>query len=302
MRSLALLSLMCLALAVPALAQSDDAIALQFYPEELRADELKFSDVNLPPIYKFVRADLTGAGSKLLVVAYSNGRKGALRIIDVSGAPTILGENLTLTGTDPFVELFDLDRDRRMEIIVSFQQMRTDVTSLFKWTSTGLDLWGPTRIDPYGVERSILPTIEYTDLDGDGFLELIEVGDPEMGLPSGAVHRLVGGEYVPAKPAAFHADYVRASGQPERVRSTFAAPPGSGSWVLRVINGDHTGAKAVTAGEIRLNGTLVVASDKLKQKVRTITVPVTLRATDNVLEVELRGSPGTGLTVAVVQE
>jgi hypothetical protein len=301
MRSLALLSLVCLALALPALAQTDDSIALQFYPEELRADELKFSDVNLPPIYKFVRADLTGAGN-LLVVAYSNGRKGGLRVIDVSGAPTLLGENLTLTGTDPFVEVFDLDRDGRMEIIVSFQQMRTDRTSLFKWTSSGLDLWGPTRIDPYGVERSILPTIEYTDLDGDGILELIEAGDPEMGVPSGAVHRLAGGEYVPGKPAAYHADYVRATGQPEKVRSTFAAPPGSGRWVLRVINGDHNGAKAVSAGEIRLNGTLVVASDKLKQKVRTITVPVTLRATDNVLEVELRGNPGTGLTVAVVQE
>lgn len=302
MRSIALLFLVCLSLAAPVFAQTDDAIALQFYPERLRADALKFSEEPVPPVFHAVRGDLTGAGSRFLVVAYSNGRIGALRVIDVSGTPTVLGENLDLIGSNPKVELFDLDRDGRMEIVVLLAAMRTDFTSLFKWTASGLDLWGPTSTNHRGIERTTLPTIDYADLDGDGVLELIEENDPESGLLMAKVHRLSGGNYVAASPAAFHAQYVRDTGKPEKVSTTFRAPAdGAGRWVLRVVNGDYTGAKAVTAGEIPLNGVSVVPSDKLKQKGRTISVPVTLRG-ENTLEVELRGDPGSTLTVALIQE
>jgi hypothetical protein len=302
MRSMALLSLVCLALAFPALAQTDDAIALQFYPELLRADALKFSDEPVPPVYHHVRGDLTGAGSQFLVVAYSNGRAGALRVIDVRATPVLVGENLSLIGSMPKVELFDLDRDGRMEIIVLLAAMRTDFTSLFKWTSSGLDLWGPTKTNHRGIERTVLPTIDYADLDGDGMLELIEENDPESGILMKKVYRLSGGDYVSASPAVFHAQYVRSTGKPEKVTNAFRVPQnGAGRWILRIVNGDYTGANAVTAGDIRVNGVTLVTSDKLKQKTRTISVPVVLGA-DNTIEVELRGDPGATLTVAFLQE
>jgi hypothetical protein len=303
MRFLASLSLVCLALATSAFAQqTDDAIAQQFYPQQLRDDLRKFSDEDLPPIYKFVRGDLTGAGSKMLVVAYSNGRMGALRVIDVSGAPALLDENLDLSGTRPIVELFDLDRDGRMEIITAFAAMRTDITSIFKWTNGHLVLWGPTRTDQYGVVHSTLPTLDYADIDGDGLLELIEEKDIESGILLEKVYRLSGGNYVPAQPAAFHGEYMRASGEPENVKADFPAPDnGAGRWLLRVINGDDKGGNSVTSGDIRLNGATLVTSDMLKKKVRTITVPVTLRAI-NTIEVELRSATGTGLTVVLTKE
>jgi hypothetical protein len=296
------LALVCLALAPMALAQvSDEALALQFYPEKLRVDEQKFSSEPLPPLFEAVRGDLTGSGSDFLVVAYSNGRMGALRVIDVHG-PRLVDEDLTITGSNPHVELFDLDRDGRMEIIAAFAAMRTDTTSIYKWTSSRLDLWGPTRTDQYGVERSALPSLDYADLDGDGFLELIEPKDVESGMLVETVYHLSGGQYVLANSSVFHGEYVRGTGEPETIRSSFPVPNGgAGKWVLRVVNGDDKGAKTVTAGDIRVNGVSLITTDRLKQKVRTISVPVTLGA-DNTIEVQLRGSPNTGLTVSVSKE
>lgn len=299
---LAFVLVVCLLLAFPIVAQTDDAIALHFYPQQLRDDLRKFSEEDLPPLYNFVRGDLTGAGSNLLVIAYSNGRMGALRVIDVSGAPTLLDETTNLSGTNPIVELFDLDRDGRMEIIVAFQALRTDMTSIFRWSGGRLELWGPKRVDQYGFEHSTLSTLDYADLDGDGLLELIEEKDIESGILIENVYRLSGGQYVPSKPAVFHGEFARGTGKPDKVRAEFPAPEGgAGKWLLRVVNGDAHGDKSVTSGEIRLNGVLLVTTDMLKKKVRTIVMPVGLRA-DNVLEVELRSAPDSGLTVAVTKE
>ncbi|HVE69994.1 MAG TPA: VCBS repeat-containing protein [Thermoanaerobaculia bacterium] len=302
MRFTPLVSLVCLALALPALAQTDEAIALQFYPERLRLDAIETQDEPIPPMVDVVRGDLTGSGSKFLVAGYSNGRIGAMRVIDVSGTPIVVGEDLNLFGSVPLVELFDLDRDGRQEIIVLLAAQRTDFTSIYKWNGSGLQLWGPRRTNHRGVERTTLPSVDYADLDGDGLLELIEQTDPESGKTEGAVYSLRGGDYAPATAALFHEVYVRGTGQPETVTSTFVAPGGDARWKLRIVNGDHNGANGVTAGEIRLNGAMLIGNDKLKQKSRTLDVPVSLVAGENVVEVTLRSNPGTVLTIALVKE
>jgi hypothetical protein len=176
------------------------------------------------------------------------------------------------------------------------------MTSIFKWTNGHLVLWGPTRTDQYGVVHSVLPTLDYADVDGDGLLELIEEKDIESGILLEKVYHLSGGQYVPAQPAVFHGEFVRAAGQPENVQASFPAPAtAAGNWLLRVINGDDKGGNSVTSGDIRLNGAVVVTTDMLKKKVRTISVPVALHA-NNTIEVELRSAPGSGLTVAVTKE
>src|SRR5689334_10418493 len=114
---------------------TDDAIAQRFYPDALRQDSIKFGGEDLPPLYDFARGDLGGTGNPLLVVVYSNGYLGAIRVIDTSGAPTVIGGADELLGARPSLSLFDFDNDGRPEVVATLPATRTDSTYIYKWSN-----------------------------------------------------------------------------------------------------------------------------------------------------------------------
>ena len=93
-------------------------------------------------------------------------------------------------------------------------------------------------------------------------------------------------------------DYVRATGVPVVESATFRADPG-GSFVLAIANGGADGQhQRVTSAVITLNGVIVVMPHEFNPGVGLITRQVPLEAT-NTLLVELRGAPGSGLTIRI---
>ena len=96
----------------------------------------------------------------------------------------------------------------------------------------------------------------------------------------------------------FSEDYKRTTGPPVTVRR-FVVRDHAGVFTLRVHNGGLRGQFGrVSSAVITLNGTEVIASSALSQNVELIERQVQLLAT-NVLTVDLRSNPGSGLTVEI---
>ncbi len=95
-------------------------------------------------------------------------------------------------------------------------------------------------------------------------------------------------------------DFSRSTGKPvDVVRSFPASVPGAG-FTLHIDNGGARQQFGRSASAVvQLNGVTVAGPSDFNATVRTIDKPVTLTA-QNRLEVELRGSPGSGITVTVV--
>ncbi len=95
-------------------------------------------------------------------------------------------------------------------------------------------------------------------------------------------------------------DFIRSTGKPVDVVRSFPAPvPGAG-YTLHIDNGGARQQFGRSASAVvQLNGVTVAGPSDFNATVRTIDKPVTLTA-QNRLEVELRGSPGSGVTVTVV--
>ncbi|HEX6162132.1 MAG TPA: PKD domain-containing protein, partial [Vicinamibacterales bacterium] len=94
--------------------------------------------------------------------------------------------------------------------------------------------------------------------------------------------------------------YLRRTGQPVTEVDTFSATPGA--YTLRITNGGLLDQYArVTSAEIFLNDVLIAGPSAFSPQVAAITIPVTLAAT-NVIRVELRGQPSSGLTIDIEGE
>lgn len=98
----------------------------------------------------------------------------------------------------------------------------------------------------------------------------------------------------------FLSEYERSTAAPETRSDSFFGNDGAGR--LIVLNGLGGGADSrVTSAVIMLNGEQVLGPDALNKKIGMVEVPVELSG-DNEISVELRGGPGTRLSVRVKQE
>jgi catechol 2,3-dioxygenase-like lactoylglutathione lyase family enzyme len=97
----------------------------------------------------------------------------------------------------------------------------------------------------------------------------------------------------------FLSDFARGSGPPDATTDNFFGTAGAGRVI--VVNGnDYEKASRVTSAVIRLNGEIVLGPNRFNKNVDTIEIPVDLVA-DNSISVEIRGKPGSYLTVRVKQ-
>ena len=96
--------------------------------------------------------------------------------------------------------------------------------------------------------------------------------------------------------------FARGKGSPTAYTRTFAVDRLDGAFALVIENGDlATGADRVTSALVRLNGIAVAVPNDFKKTVAVIERTVDL-ARQNTLYVELRGKPGTYITIRVVAD
>jgi hypothetical protein len=274
-------------LALPAAAQTDEELAMRFYPQRL--DQIFIEnhspETELTRNVRTLRVDLDRTGRTDYVAAvYSNGMAAELKVIK-DGAVVAAGNDPTMGGKGrPTLDVVDIDNDGVPELVVGFWR----ASWIYKYRNASLALFGPSRAGTSGV-TSNLGNATYLDLDGDGVLEILEQteGDSDVGY---IVHKLdSGGTFVPTSQGVVFTDrFDRAQGQPVLEERWFAAK--AGDYILRISNGDQAKNSVVTAGEVRLNGRVLIGNAELKKGQRTLSIPVKLLES-NALAVELRSDP-----------
>jgi RHS repeat-associated protein len=93
--------------------------------------------------------------------------------------------------------------------------------------------------------------------------------------------------------------FTRTQGAPVNVVAPFTIPADAvAPFSVLVENGDADGSSRVSSANIKLNGTDIFTSGNFNQTVGTLTKTVTLAAS-NTLEVTLKSSPGSYLTITI---
>ncbi|HYC87990.1 MAG TPA: VCBS repeat-containing protein [Thermoanaerobaculia bacterium] len=288
--------------AVPAAAESDEQLAMRFYPQRLDQIFIENHDPESPIVRRVTvaRVDLDRSGREdYLAAAYTNGTAGAFRLIKGEGAQAAVAAEAadpTMGGKgQPYIEAIDVENDGVPELAIAFWRE----TWLYKFRNGALVLFGPSRIGTVG-ETTNLTNATYLDIDGDGVLEILEDAEPDSDTLY-AVHKLgPDGRFARTETKlAYSTWFQRGEGEPVLEERAFEATPGD--YILRVTNGDQAKLGAVTAGELRVNGRTVVGPPELKKNERTISVPVRLLES-NVLTAHLRSEPGTFLWVTFIRK
>jgi len=299
-----LISFLLVLSGVAACAQvSDEVLVDAAYPADLFASR----DPEAPSRFStFVAADLNHNGQMLLVALYTNGTKAGISVLDRSGHVLSHPDLPFLKGFRGELEAIDLDNDGVPEIIarlVAGHGYDIPDSWVFAWRNGALTLISPTAT-PHNLQVTLLSQVAAVDIDGSGKLsllafpgvhrdnngKLVNDGDVE-------VYSFSNGKITPTTTSFSYAQqfYRRPSG-PTKSAADFAATPGRK--ILRIINGIAAG-NAVDSGRIALNGADVVRPADFKPKAHAIDVPVQL-ASQNHIDVELTGKPGSGIWVMVV--
>ncbi len=241
-------------------------------------------------------------------------------------------------GIEPSVRPLDVDHDGRQEVVVSFSSARgLDADWVLKWDRTTLYAIGPVEVDADGNEDTVLSEAAFIDLDGDGTLDIVASPefDPmkESSVDTFRVFTLFNGRYVPSRTLNFFETFARPaategkreakdddsdseaqrtreadeqkglegdehSERPENTVRTFGVADATVPYMMTIINGDETGTHQIRSAEIELNGIVVAELNVFAQHERTVTIPVTVAAS-NTLRVELRGRRGSRLTIGI---
>ena len=302
MKTLLPISLLLIAFTTSLFAQTDDQIAMQFYPKALDENFLATHnpEKTVVRLVTTLRVDLEGSGQdKFIAAAFTNGMAGILRIIKTSGpTPVLVAESTdqTMGGGGP-ASLYaaDIDNDGIPEIVVEFKR----ASWIYRYQNGQISLYGPTRRGPLGL-TSGLGWTTCIDIDGDGILEILEYPTPDgYGAPYIVYKLNPDGTFTQTSTKVFFVDWFEPHEDKPVVQDRyFPATPGK-SYTLRVINGDQRKNGYVTAAEIRLNGATVFGLDDFKNAQRIMAIPVGLLK-NNHLRVELRSAPAWSMFTVVI--
>jgi len=217
--------------------------------------------------------------------------------------------NETLGGDWPRVILKDLDKDGRPEAIISFASNRgSREVWIFKWTGTSLNRISPVRQDQFGNKITLLSDPDFIDLDGDGKFEVVQskrsgpyAPDETLPIPPEAyeIFKFDGQQFV-SLPTEFYREdsFVRRKGAPVSETVTFSVVSPNALHTMTIINGADSGTNRVSSATVRLNGNLIAGPSDFNQKVSVLVFQVPV-ASQNTLEVELKGEPSGYVTVVL---
>jgi hypothetical protein len=298
-----------------ALAQTNDQIVETFFPQALIDKSLEDHAQGGPSPFRvsaYAVGDLTGDGSIFIVAAYSNGFGGSIRVLRKTGTDFVLVYESSaekMGGDFPDVKLMDIDADGRPEVIVKFTSPRGPRgVWVFKWTGSVLNLISPSETDEYGYRDTLLSESSFIDLDGDGKLEIVQSTTPWPPAPdetlpippeTSEIFKLEGQKYVLLSNDFYQQSFfIRQKASPGVESTTFNAQNPNSIYSMSIINGAQPGTNRVSSATVKLNGNVIVSPSDFNQKVYVLVFDVPLQ-TQNTLEVELKGQPGSFITVAL---
>jgi hypothetical protein len=281
-------------------------IIAAFYPPELST----VGGLPVPPAERqavAVSGSLDPSGPTMLVIAYGNGARGALRVVAPQAPPALVASvaPLAMCGTHIDMSLRDLDGDGKPEMIVTMRQARgLPVTWIYRWTGVGLRLIGPT--DPDDANASDLGDVTLLDIDGDGTVDLIDHQggrgvETEDGVTVTSQERVLtwSGGTLHVSPIDYFATFGRATAAPAMATVHFDIADAAAKRELRLVNGDGAKHSLCTSARISLNGKAVVDPSMLNKNTERLRVPATVTSGENALTAEVDGTPGCTLNVIV---
>jgi hypothetical protein len=286
-------------LTIAALAQpapsADENLALQFYPPQLGPYGHK--------LYDFGRADLDGTGrSDYLVAVYCGNPPGIVRVLKVSGETATLMSEIapeTMGGHFPNLRLVDLDGDGRPEIVASFATIGGGATTwIFKWSGGALTPFGPTvTTGRRRLVHSVLGSVEFFDLDGDGIREIVE--HDRIVRESHVWKFSSNGKYtVQPSRISYVNRFERHTGDPELFTGVFPAASGQ-KLEVTVVRGDANDEHAPVTGDLFVNGHRLFGPEDFQKTTRVLRATITAKDLNEV-ESTLEGKPGSAITVSIV--
>lgn len=275
------------------MASTEDVVR-SFFPTRLNEKAVSQGRSSQPET-AFVVLETAADGSPLTIVAaYSNGIQGMFRVLKASsGAFNVAFENNDFDGTNPRMELVDVDGDGAKEV-AAYSTSFTGIQDiyLYKWDGSSL-----INLLPAGEE---LLNASLIDLYHDGTLQLVSVSDPRWYPGSGrpndtsqTVYRIVNGKFAKDKTLLLLECFARSTAAPKTVSRSFTIPVATtGPFQLIVFNGGNGAQNRVSAARILLNGTEVVGPSQLNQNVAAVSVAISNLANQNTLQVEIDSKPG----------
>lgn len=293
---------LALATITPAQTISDDDIVRSSYPDRLVRDFAESAEEGetVPFLISHSRLDIDGQSH--ILAAYSNGASAAVRLLRVQNSSPIVvaeqPEGLALSGTDPALQLLDLDSDGRPEAIVTLRLMHHRESWVFAISAGALRLLGPSRQNA-GMKLSDATNAEFVDIDGDARTELLVPPSRFDENQTYKIYQLGPDGFRPTvTQLVLHDRFVRTTAEPDEYETTFSATAGQ-KYVLRLINGDSSGKNPVTSAVVRINGTVIVGPQHFKPKQRVTEVSFQVQAS-NTLLVEVAGAPQSELRLIIV--
>ncbi len=297
-------------------AQTNDQVVESFFPQAIIDKSVQDHADGGPRPFKvsgYAVGDLNRDGTVFIVAAYSNGFEGTVRVLQKTGNNFgLISESSSrelLGGDFPKVELMDIDSDGRPEVIVSFVSGRGPRgVWVYRWTGAALELISPAETDQYGNRHTLLVEPDFIDLDGDGKLEIVQSTStgpypPGEILPippvTFEVFKFDGQKYVLLSNDFYQRNfYVRQTGAPIDSSASFNVQSPNSLYSMSIINGAQAGTNRVSSASVKLNGNVIAGPNDFNQKVYVLVFQVPVQA-QNTLEVELKGQPGSYITVAL---
>lgn len=277
-----------------------------FFPTELSAGPTGKAIAVADFESAYAVGDLVDTGHQLVVAVYSNTVDGVLSILDPEGGGSVINSTaFTVSGYRPKVELLDLDRDARPEIIVTFFLPRGGThVWLWKWTGTKLMLLAP---DENGESDVMEPM--FLDVDGDGNTDIVDFHrgahnmDQDGSVNATGMYRVLNvtsGEtcIVTELDGVFGA--TRGIGAPEAYTEEFSITDPDVPRAMIVINGDVQGKYRASSAIVILNGQKIFGENDFNPKVARLEAAVPVKA-NNTISTELRGDPDSTITILIMR-
>lgn len=300
MKRLFLVLLLMLAFSAAAQVSEKQLVANAFPSYLDDGDGIRFS--------RFLRMDLNGDGHPLIVAAYTNGARGALRVLDDGGQVVAEAAPRGMSGFRGSVRAVDLDADGAPEIVAQFDSghgLDLYDSWIFKWMrqTRTLSLLSPT-CQGGTVAFTCFNSVDFVDWNGDGRLAVVnypdfKVDDNDDVEPAGpwTLYVLANGQYQ-QQPNSFvyKGRFSRGTAGPLNASDDFDCS--AGKVILRVVNG--TGGQATDSGHVILNGKEILGPGDFKRQDHLYSVPVQAQE-HNILTVRLDGKPGANIQVFVDQ-
>ncbi len=176
---------------------SEKQIVEQHFPKSIIEIEKKWELGSSQRFFEFVLGDLDSIGSRnYIVAAYTSYIDHVVSVLRKEGDSVVLVDEKPLKTGEyaDKISLINLDNDLKKipEIVIHFTRMRGEETFVFRWDGKKLNILNPLNEDGMYVAFN---EPSFSDTDGDGKIEIIDVIYIQEGVVKYTVFTLEGNSY-----------------------------------------------------------------------------------------------------------